>query len=159
MEKELKLSPPWNTFVSELKALFADDPAVIVKYDEGNYEVKLFVTGERKAEALSKLIPSERVYGNVLLKVTVVPANMDAESDEDLFRAAFEGNLAVNEIKGVTTPFGDLSYVVFRKEVVQFYNDELSDIHGNKSTLFEDIARDVFGDSGVFFCTDTMNSF
>lgn len=156
MEKELKLSPPWNTFVSELRILFAADPDVKIEYEDGSYEVKLFVEGEQKAEALARLIPAERVYGNVLLKVTVVPANKEEESDEALFRAAFDGNSAVDEIRNITTPYGDMSYVIFKKEVVQFFNDELSDPHGYKSTLYEDIARDVFGDTAVFFCTDTI---
>jgi hypothetical protein len=43
---------------------------------------------------------------------------------------------------------------VFEKKVVQFFNDQLDDINGNKSTLYQDIAKDVFEKhEGVYFCT------
>lgn len=149
-----KLSPPWNTFVSELKALFGEDPDIRITFNEDSYEVKLFVANDEKAEALRQLIPEERIYGNVALKVTVVPANADSTNDADTFEKAFKGNPVLKEIMRLKTPFGEYDYAVFRKEVVQFYNDDLTDPHGNESTLFENIARDVFGDTGVFFCTD-----
>ena len=48
------------------------------------------------------------------------------------------------------------NYVVFENKVVQFFNDDLSDIHGNKSTLYQEIAKDIFGDcDNIYFCTDT----
>jgi len=48
-----------------------------------------------------------------------------------------------------------VDYVVFRNEVVQFFNDEMGDPNGLKSTLYQDIAKDVFADKdGIFFCTE-----
>lgn len=151
----IKLSPPWNTFVSELKALFGEDPDIRIEYDDGSYEVKLYVEDAQKADALTQLIPEERIYGNVALKVSVIPADSKNASAADLVGAAFKGNPVLKEVLRVSTPFGDYDYAVFRKEVVQYYNDDLTDPHGNESTLFENIARDVFGDTGVFFCTDS----
>ena len=46
-----------------------------------------------------------------------------------------------------------MSFAVFAKEVVQYYNDDLTDINGLKSTLYEDIARDVFDIDGINYCT------
>lgn len=155
MAKDLKLSPPWNTFVSELKALFGEDPGIKIQFDEDNYEVKLFVADPEKADALTQLIPAQRIYGNVALTVTVVPANYMEESNADLIEAAFKGNPVLKQVLCLKTPFGEYDYAVFRKDVVQFYNDNLCDPHGNESTLFEDIARDVFGSGDVFFCTDS----
>lgn len=151
----MKLSPPWNTFVSELKALFGEDKDIRIEYADGDMEVKLFVENNEKADALMQLLPPERVYGNVVLKVTVVPANKSGSDEANLVEAAFKGNPVLKELLRLKTPFGEYDYAVFRKEVVQFYNDDLTDPHGNKSTLFEDIAKDVFGDTNVFFCTDS----
>ena len=52
-----------------------------------------------------------------------------------------------------------ITYVIFKKEVVQYYNDSLSDAHGMCSTLYQDIAKRILdADEGIFFCTnDTMN--
>lgn len=151
----IKLSPPWITFVNELKALFGEDPDIHIQYDEDACEVKLLVGDAAKAEALAQLIPEERIYGNVVLKVTVVPANFTSETQASVVETAFKGNPVLKEVVRLRTPFGEYDYAVFRKEVVQFFNDDLTDLHGYESTLFADIARDVFGDAGVFFCTDS----
>ena len=156
--KELKLSPPWNTFVSELNALFGEDHDIKIVYNDEDMEVKLFVADSEKADALTQLLPAQRVYGNVVFTVTVVPANSDECSESDLIRKAFKGNPVLSSVEDVKTPFGSFSYAVFRKTVVQFYNDDISDINGNKSTLYADIARDVFGEGSVFFCTDTKDA-
>ena len=42
-----------------------------------------------------------------------------------------------------------VTYVVFKNCVVQFFNDNLNDCHGIVSTLYQDIASEVFGDAGV----------
>ena len=53
---------------------------------------------------------------------------------------------------GTTNPF---VYVMFKPEVVQYWDDNLGDPHGNISTLAQEIARDVFEDgNGVYFSTD-----
>ena len=152
----LKLSPPWNTFVNELKALFGEDPDVKIDYKDGSYEVRLYVAGDEKAQALNELLPPERVFGNVAFKIYVIPANDGSNDYATTFEKAFKGNPVLKEVLRVSTPFGEYDYAVFRKEVVQFYNDDLTDPHGNESTLFENIARDVFSNAGVYFCTDVF---
>ena len=76
----------------------------------------------------------------------------------ELFEALFGGNSAFAFVYPIDYAFSNrLIYVVFKNCVVQFFNDNLSDLHGNISTLYEDIAADVFEDAdipGVFFCTD-----
>lgn len=157
---ELKLSPPWNTFVNELKLLFGEDTDIRINYIEGSNEVLLYVDNPEKAYALTQILPNQRIYGNVCLNITVIPANNLNEATEDLFRKAFKGNPVLSNVLTVPSPYGSMNYALFRKQVVQFYNDELCDPHGNKSTLFEEIARDVFGEeSGIFFCTDTDTPF
>ena len=41
--------------------------------------------------------------------------------------------------------------------LLTYSEQSLADIHGFRSTLYEDIAREIFGsDMGVYFCTDTL---
>lgn len=151
----MKLSSPWVEFYHKIEALFAQDPEVKVVYEEENNEVKLFVENARKADALTQLLPAEKTFGNVTLKVTVVPANDVTISKADLLAEAFDGNPALSYVQHVDAVIGSFDYAVFQNKVVQFFNDNLSDINGNKSTLYEDIAKDVFGtEAGVFFCTE-----
>lgn len=152
---KLEMSPPWNRLVSEMKALFGEDKDINIQYDADNLEIKLYVRDPAKADALTQLLPEQQVFGNVAVKVTVIPANQFSETKADLMEVAFKNNPVLKKVLRLHTPFGEYDYVVFRKEVVQFYNDNLADPHGNESTLYEDIARDVFVDSGIFFCTDS----
>lgn len=154
-EPKLKLSSPWVTFVHELEALFKEDPEVRVMYDEELCEVKLYVENAIKADALTQLLPEKKYFGNVELNITVVPSN-DAETPVDLICRAFDGNPVLSHVRTVDSIIGSFNYVVFRNEVVQFFNDQLDDVCGNKSTLYQEIAKDVFGTKdGLFFCTDT----
>lgn len=154
-EKEIKLSPPWITFQNEVKLLFAEDPDVTVTYDEDSYTLKLFVDNTDKAMALAKILPEKKEYGNVIVKIIVVPANRDDYPIDKLFSKAFSGNPVLTSAVSFDTPFGTVNYAVFQKKVVQFFNDQMDDINGNRSTLYQEIAKDVFGtDQNIYFCTE-----
>lgn len=149
----MKLSSPWVNYCHEVEALFAEDSEIKVVYDDENVELKLYVDNVRKADALAQLMPEEKVFGNVTMKISVIPANRDSISD--IFYEAFSGNPVLSFVWEADTPMGKMDYVVFKNQVVQYFNDDISDVHGNRSTLFQDIAKDVFKDDmKVFFCTD-----
>ena len=155
MERKLELTTPWATFYNEIKAMFGRDPDIKIEYDADENEIKLRVTGQEKAEALTKIMPPEKKFGNVTVKVTVIPANELGAPRADVFQKAFEGNPVLSYVKTVPVFGAEFDYVVFKNEVVQFYNDDISDINGNESTLYENIARDIFKNiTGVSFCTD-----
>lgn len=153
----LKLSPPWIEYVNEMEELFKYDKEVHVVYDDEENEVKLYVDSPAKAQALIDLLPAVQVFGNVTLTITVVPANGTAPVSKDkLFDTVFKGNGAYSFSKTVQGVFTNgLTYVVFKNRVVQYWNDNLGDIYGQRSTLYQEIAKDVFGNvDGVYFCTD-----
>ena len=156
---KLGLSSPWVNFYREIEALFAKDPEVKVVFNEDDNDIKLYVDNLAKADALAQLLPVERTFGNVTVTVTVVPANKESASKIQLFRTAFEGNEAFSytaTAEGIYT--NPISYVVFENEVVQYWNDDLSDINGLCSTLYQDIATNVFENhEGIYFCTDLPN--
>ena len=152
----LNLSAPWVTYYRKLEALFGKDPDIRVEYDEDEIEVKMYVENATKADAITQLLPAEKAFGGIVLKITVIPANKLTASRADLIATAFEGNPVYSygvTVDGVSSnPF---NYVVFKNEVVQFYNDQLNDVNGNISTLYQDIAKEVLGESeGIYFCTD-----
>ncbi len=154
MEK-MKLSPPWITFVNEVKALFEEDEEIKIVYDDDGYVLKLYVDDSDKAMALTKLMPEQKEFGNVVLKIQIIPANADEYGIDQVFAKAFDGNPVLSGVFSFDSPFGVVNYAVFEKKVVQFFNDQMDDINGNKSMLYQDIARDVFGgDHGIFYCTE-----
>lgn len=157
-EQGMMISPPWVTYWRKLVALFDGDDDVSVEYgnDKDETIVSIYVNGEQKSEAIRKILPESVQFGNVVLDINVIPNNTDVNSLINDFKIAFAGNKNVTDI--ITLPPGGtfpMSYVIFKKEVVQFFNDDLTDIYGNETTLNEEIAREVFGDvSGISFCTD-----
>ena len=151
----LKLSSPWVLFYREIEAMFKEDPGVRVIYDEESNIVKLYVDGDEKANALAELLPTEKEFGNVTLRIEVIPSNCLGVSAVS-FEKAFEGNAALSYIKTVKGIFSNnITYIVFKNKVVQYFDDSLSDVNGLCSTLYQEIAKDIFGcRDGIFFCTD-----
>ena len=161
----MKLSPPWCIFYREVQALFAEDPDIHVVYDEDANIIKLYVENDaEKADILAKLLPTKKMFGRVGVDVQVIPADgskpttdLPENVDAAMFEKAFKGNSALAYAKTFKNLFGFVvTYVVFEPDVIQFYTDDISDIHGLKSTLYEDIARDVFEGVPVNFCTDVV---
>ena len=163
---KLKLAPPWVTYVNKIKTLFGNDPDIDIVYDDSeDKELKLYIAGKGyKAEAISRLLPEIKVISNTYIKITIIPANSPSEeldehiSNKNLFDLAFERNPVYAFSEEISDFFSNpLTYVVFKNKVVQFFNDNLNDIHGLISTLYQDIAYEIFEDAyldGVFYNTD-----
>lgn len=158
----LGISSPWVVYYRKVEAFFKNDKDVRVVYNNDTRSLKLFIDNVKKAAALSGLLPTKKRFGRVDLKIAVIPANVEEFSNDDDcdILEAFENNEAVSFIRKVSGIFAkELVYVVFKKEVVQYFTDDLSDYYGIHSTLYEDIARDIFGDvPGVYFSTDVSES-
>lgn len=153
--RKVKLSAPWVTYAREINEMFGRDPQIKVEYDEDNVEVKLYVENPDKAEAITQLLPVEKFFGGVSLKITVIPANNFNSAAKSLFDRAFDGNPVfahTSEFQGLYNQ--PVTYVVFKKAVVQYFSDNLGDEHGLTSTLYQDIAKDLFEVNGVCYCTD-----
>ena len=162
----LSLSAPWVLFYHEVEAFFKKDPDVRVVFDEDNMDLKLYVNSSNKAAALDVLIVKEKDFGSTKLNVTIMPPNntqlnltktANNVKPSMLFRAALVGNGNydyVEEVIGIFT--SPIYYVVFTKEVVQYFTDDLGDINGIKSTLSQEIAKNIFVTlDGVHYCTST----
>lgn len=157
-DKKIKLAAPWFTYYNEMEALFKGDPDVKLEYDEDTYTIKVFVSNQDKADALTELLPAKKDFGGVVLTINVIPDNTKSDNREILFRRAFKGNPIVKDIVAVDNFGFEAVYVVFSGGIVQFYNDELCDVNGMKTMLLQDVAKDVFGDIGamLFFCTEKL---
>lgn len=156
----LKLATPWNTYNNKVKALFEYDPDIevgeLVSDDDG-YHFDIGVKKHNKYLALSRLLPLKKKFGNVEVSIIIYDEeNNDVKYDINLYKVLFEGNRIVKDIKTVADPAGyEHNYVRFQPDVVQFYNDDLSDYSGNYTGLAMDIAKEVFEDAPHIanFCT------
>ena len=161
-EPRLKLAPPWITYVNKVQAMFGADPEIRIVYDNDEVELKIYVEDSAKADAMQRLLPYYKTFGNAELGIKIIPANnkidLGTVTNKELFDIAFARNPVYafsQEVVGILT--NTLTYVVFKNKVVQFFNDNLDDIHGLVSTLYQDIADELFEESdlyGVFYNTD-----
>ena len=157
--EEVKLASPWLIYYRKLCALFERDPEIRMSFDESTYEIKMVVDNTDKADALTKLLPFEKEFGNVTVTISIIPPNHDDCRYIDLIRDAFNGNEAVGSIVE-TEVFGTpISYVLFDRVVVQYPNDDIGDYFGEASTLYQDLAKELLGKGeGVHFCTDIFTN-
>lgn len=161
----LKISPPWITYINKVVALFDGDPQIAcnVVWSGPQPSIVLSCNNGEKVTALKKLLPTEVPFGNVVLTVGVdgPEANIAFKTAKELFETAFKGNPAFAYCKAPVEEgywYADFTYVVFVNCVVQFFNDNLNDAHGIVSTLYQDIAAEIFKDAdtlgrAVGYCT------
>lgn len=154
---KLTLSPPWIILYNKMKAFFKQDSDVHVGYNDDDKKIIIYVNNAKKAEALSWWLVEEVEYGNIKVKISVVPANGEEHFDTVTIKDAFEGNNAVSGIQNVNAYGFDLTFVIFSAVVVQYFTDDISDYYGRQSTLYEDIAREIARPlTGVYYCTEQM---
>ena len=164
-EEKLRLSAPWILLYNQIEALFRKDPAVSVVYvenwDGSEKTIKLYVDGHDKVGALEKLLPKVYMFGGVAVNVEILPSNLDGCTRLELFQKAFEGNPAFVGTIAAQEEFApfDLNYVVFKAEVVQYESDNIGDPNKLTSTLYQELAREIFKDEkNVLFCTEKMET-
>ena len=158
MSEKVCLSAPWDLYEKKLRAMFGQDPDIEIEYDRDGMEIKLFVDDPDKAEAIEELLPAMVEFPGVSLKLTVVPGNGEAPAIA-LYNRAFSGNPAFHyaqrvQPEGTSNP---ADFVVFAKEVVQYYEDNPFSVGGMRSMLYQDLAKELFGEQGgVYFSTDVQ---
>ena len=159
-KNNVDLSAPWIAYYEKLYLLFKKDPEVSMAFKQngdGDKKIEIYVSNNRKAEAISKILPCYVSFGNVIVPIIVLPSNDENEDWIYDFMDAFDGNEIIDDIVQDAGLTRDMNYVVFRKEVAQYYNDNIQSVDGFSSTLYEDIAREIFKDApaGTFFCTSS----
>ena len=157
------LSSPWVTYYREVCEMFKNDPEVHVVYKGDENKICIYVDKTEKAEAIAQLMPDSIEYGNVKTIIEVIPANGELKllnvgqlNYVSVFETAFKDNPAFSfakKVQGILS--NSIIYIVFKNKVVQYFNDDLGDVYGQCSTLYQDMASRVFkGIEGVFYSTD-----
>lgn len=141
----MNLSAPWYTYAKKVKAFFARDKEVTVgeleKLEDGSYLLTITVKNPTKAYALEKLVRPDTAFGDTHVFTTVVLEG--AEGTEEIFKAAFKGHLAVADVAKKLVPGGKVVYLRFLPEIIQFFDDDISDYSGNYTELINKVAEDI----------------
>ncbi|WRP08784.1 hypothetical protein U9J35_04705 [Rossellomorea aquimaris] len=153
----VQLSPPWVTYQNELKYSVGQDPSVIVGPlipAFGNYIIPVTTIGGEKAIALATLLKNPVEFGNVSVSVVVINGDQEIVNPlpcplrsfvvADLVQSALSGNpYFIEVVVKPQMPGGpNAVYPVFKSEVIQFFNDDIS----NLCNTFTAVAASVFAD-------------
>lgn len=156
MDKKINMSAPWEIYFREIEALFRQDSEIHIKkkFTDDKKEIVLMIDNQDKADALERLLPKVIVFGNVTVQIEIKPSNFDDYDIVSMYMKAFWNNPVLEEVITADIPGSESTFLVFKNEVVRFFADNIRDYQGKKSTLYETIAEDVFGNKdGIFFCT------
>lgn len=166
MSTNLKLSPPWDTYFKMVYNLLTVDPEIkmpkfITEGEGGKCSFWIESSNATKIIALSKVLKNEIQMGNISITITFRCTN-DALSvtqrEEGLatakdFTDAFTGNPFFDRVVSEICPGGTCFYAVFNREIISFYNDDISDYHGNAHYIVADLVKEVINDTDVKVCT------
>lgn len=160
----LKLLSPWSIYIKKIEALFDGDPQIAcnVNYESSEPYIILSCNNGDKVAALQQILPDEISCGSISLRVGIdgIPSNRAFKTKKELFDVAFSKNPAyAYSIAPADDGYNwfDMTYVVFKNCVVQFFADNLNDCHGVISTLYQDLAEEILtgpATQGVYFNTD-----
>lgn len=162
------LEAPWDSFRKKVNALFGQDPDIIVgevyEPEDGStdFAFDLEIRDHEKYLALDRALPKVRKFGTVTLGIVLYDEENAADGNDrvDLYRTIFQGNPIVKDIREAVDFAGARhGFIRFQPEVIQFFDDDISDFDGNWSGLAQNIAREVFEteSAGIHFCTAPLN--
>ena len=150
---------PWVEYFRKIETMFENDSDITVRLTElgdNNIDVIVLVDGSvRKIKALKALLKDVVTFGHVVVNIEVVPDDREFEDNIELLNAAFDNNPTMEYATKGQFGFDEAEYCVFRQEVKQYYSDNLSDLKRITTTLAQDIAKDIFTDKGIHYCTST----
>lgn len=168
----VSLSPPWYTFANEVKYTYGMSRCVqvnnLVEVD-GEYHLTINAYDDCIAEALRQVLPLTKDFGNIDVDITifnskgeVVPVINQVYTRETLAELYCRALTCNPFFRGVVlkpdvlpSTVGDV-IVIIDKKVIQFYDDDISDLCAN----FNEVAAKVFKDvSNILFETDLTVNF
>ena len=156
-EKSVRLSPPQYTYFKFLKYSIGNDPCVdVLDIEEvagGNYLIPIHVKSLEKARALATILNLHKNYGNINICIEIYYCNRVVAPIENIeninsllriIKQALNTNCYFEFVKAAEViPGYNSIFPVFKKEVIQFFNDDLSDLYANFNGVAADVFREV----------------
>jgi hypothetical protein len=163
---------PWFTLSNEINATIGNDPSVTVApldVSSNPFVSRITVTDHDKAVAIASLMKPRHDFGNIAVVVEVMDGQGNVAvpvvpgSTDDLatmVKTAFCGNAWFHDVVVRSDITGTRVFPVFAKAVVQFANDDLSELHHNYNEVvahvFADVLEQAPGNHSLNPSTDTQ---
>ncbi len=158
-DKFVNLNLPYTVwaYFNKLSVMFRKDPDVELEFervDDFISKVIIYVNDSNrpgKSDAFAKMLPSRVDFGIHRVYIDIIPNN-DSRADHEVLIDMFYGNPIVDSF---ITDHSGRHYIIFKKDILQYYTNDISDVNSLQSVLAEDLARELITDdiTNVYFCT------
>jgi hypothetical protein len=136
-------------------------PKSITEGEDGKCSFWIESSNATKIIALSKVLKNEIQMGNITVTISFRCTN-DVEVGENAvvtgndYTDAFTGNPLFSKVVTEIFPGGaKVYYAVFKREIITFFNDNMTDYHANSHFIVADIVKEIANeDSAVNVCTE-----
>lgn len=155
----LGIEAPWYTYYKKIYNLFSGDSELTIddelgEFEDGNYEFMISSKNGDKLNAIEKVLGYGRDFGGVKVIIKYGYENKPEDNWAEIYKTAFDGNPLFQEVVEYEMPLlGTNTYAIFKKNIISFYDDNLSDYHGNSHFIVADLVKDVIASPEVFICT------
>ena len=168
VNQNLTLQSPWVTYFKMVYNLLTVDPEIkmpksITEGEDGKCSFWIESPNATKIIALSKILKNEIQMGNITITISFRCVNnelyRDLQNDRITgsdFTDAFTGNPLFSKVVTEVFPGGaKVYYAVFKREIITFFNDNMTDYHANSHFIVADIVKEIANeDSAVNVCTE-----
>ncbi|MWC29351.1 hypothetical protein [Paenibacillus sp. MMS18-CY102] len=167
---QVSVSPPQFTYFREVSFSVGNDPLVRVdplrEIAPGVFLITLHVQGLSKAKALATLLTRTKTFGMIRILVRVrnagklvkpLTCKLSPNQIVALYRTAYKSNRYFSFVT-VHTAFGvTYVYPVYKLRIIQFFNDDLSDLYANYNNVaafvFRNVSRTIISGKSIQFST------
>ncbi len=150
------MQSPWETYHKTVYKIFEKDPEVtvdaVITYNDDGYSFMIASPNGDKLDAISNLLGHTVLFGNVTLTIKYGYENL--KSSGDVWEKAFDGNPYFVRTENMPWPGGQRQFAIFSRDILTFFNDDLSDYCGNTHMLVADAVKNIVAkDKDITICT------
>lgn len=161
--KNASLAAPWVIYYKKVaELLYGDEEVEVSELDENNDKPEKSFTiatdNFAKLTALKKILKNDIKFGNITLHINFMDASDGTVTVED-WETAFKGNEYFEGISGSDpkhpAPEG-FKYALFSRDIIDFYNDDLTDCYGYDHVLPANIAKEITNENSTIYPSTIM---
>lgn len=148
------ISAPWIAYAHKVIAAFGDDPEIAVDIgdadvSEGFLTIEIICTNYVKYKALQEIVNAPDEISGVRIDMRFTYTGTDRDKRTSLYEAALRGNPYFNSVIQLSDPRDEnvkYTFALFNNEVVQYFDDDISDYYGCNNMVPEDLFREILKD-------------
>mgnify|MGYP003321061786 CR=1 FL=1 len=159
--ENVKLSPPWDGYMNMLASFFKGDKRVRVGGCDDKRVGTIEVFDTKMYCALEQVLNKKIRFGNVTLRIRIVPANdlkafKNTMTDLAALKVVLSGNPAFAKFITRKTEVGNAVFCMFKPVVLMWYNDNLGSPYKQTASVYELAAQTVFKGCGASYATEPV---